>query len=220
VKWIPQFRNIRTKPIIVEAVLAITHVIALAGVFVLASLQLILYSPDGGLDKAGIGAADGAWRLVMEYSAGESEDGCLLVSFNRRLKLEFHGSRITSDAGIVAHREMDDAVGLAGLAGAVLSECRRGRNTFADRAFSPSGVRPPRRLRGCQRDADRLAHDPAMRAVVGGLDHRAVSTSQMGSCYTAWVTGKANLAARTDLSGAWIDRVHARKPVGTSSCST
>src|SRR5271165_2718401 len=87
---------------------------------------------------------------------------------------------------------------------------------FADRAFSPSGVRPPRRLRGCQRDADRLAHDPAMRAVVGrsGLDHRAVSTSQMGSCYTAWLTGKANLAALTDLSGAWIDRVHARKPSG------
>jgi hypothetical protein len=65
----------------------------------------------------------------MEHPAGESEDGCLLVSFNRHLKLEFHGSHVTSDAGILAHREMDDALGLTDPAGAVLSECRHGRNT-------------------------------------------------------------------------------------------
>ena len=63
-------------------------------------------------------------------------------------------------------------------------------------------------------DADRLAHDPAMRAVVDrtGLDRRAASTSQMGRFETAWLTSDANLAALTDLSGAWIDRVHARRP--------
>jgi hypothetical protein len=63
-------------------------------------------------------------------------------------------------------------------------------------------------------DAERLAHDPAMRAVVGrsGLDRRAASTSQMGRFETAWLTSEANLAASSDLSGTWIDRVHARKP--------
>jgi Transposase DDE domain group 1 len=67
-------------------------------------------------------------------------------------------------------------------------------------------------------DADRLAHDPAMRAVVdrSGLDRRAASTSQMGRFETGGLTGDANLAALTDLSGAWIDRVHARKPQTTS----
>jgi hypothetical protein len=46
-------------------------------------------------------------------------------------------------------------------------------------------------------DADRLAHDPAMRAVVdrGGLDHCAASTSQMGRFETGWLTSESNLAA-------------------------
>jgi Transposase DDE domain group 1 len=151
----------------------------------------------------------------MEHPTGEADDGCLRVDFDRRLKLEFHGSRITCDAGILAHRELDDVLGLTDLAGAVLSECRRGKNTrhlltglFRQSVFG--------RLAGYEdvNDADRLAHDPAMRAVVdrGGLDRRAASTSQMGRFETAWLTSDVNLVALTDLSGAWIDRVHARKP--------
>ncbi len=53
-----------------------------------------------------------------------------------------------------------------------------------------------------------------MRAVVDrrGLDRAAASTSQMGRFETAWLTNAANLAALADLSGARIDRVHARRP--------
>jgi len=65
----------------------------------------------------------------MEHPAGESVDDALRVDFDRRLRPEFHGSRITSDAGILAHRELDDVLGLTDLAGAALSECRRGKNT-------------------------------------------------------------------------------------------
>jgi hypothetical protein len=154
----------------------------------------------------------------MEHPAGESDDGTLRVDFDRRLKLEFHGSRITSDAGLLAYRELDDALGLTDLAGAALSECRRGKNT---RHLLTGLLRQSvfGRLAGYEdvNDADRLAHDPAMRAVVGreGLDRRAASTSQMGRFETAWLTSEANLAALTDLSGAWIDRVHTRKPQTT-----
>ena len=34
----------------------------------------------------------------------------------------------------------------------------------------------------------------------------------MGRFETAWLTSDVNLVALADLSGAWIDRVHARKP--------
>ena len=99
-----------------------------------------------------------------------------------------------------------------------MSECRRGRNT---RHLLTGLLRQSvfGRLAGYEdvNDADRLAHDPAMRAVVdrGGLDRRAASTSQMGRFETAWLTSEANLAALADLSGAWIDRVHAREPQTT-----
>ena len=144
----------------------------------------------------------------MEHPAGDSDDGPLRVDFDRRLKLEFHGSRITSDAGLLAYRDLDDALGLTDLAGGVLSECRRGRNT---RHLLTGLLRQSvfGRLAGYEdvNDAGRLAHDPAMRAVIdrGGLDRRAASTSQMGRFETEWLTGEANLAALADLSGAWID---------------
>ena len=53
-----------------------------------------------------------------------------------------------------------------------------------------------------------------MRAIVGreGIDRPAASTSQMRRFETEWLASEANLAALTDLSGAWTDRVHVRRP--------
>ena len=50
------------------------------------------------------------------------------VDFDRRLRLEFHCSKITSDAGLLAYRELDEALGLTEIAGAALSDLRRGKN--------------------------------------------------------------------------------------------
>ena len=43
---------------------------------------------------------------------GESTKPPLKVRFDRRVHLEFHGTTITSDAGLLACRELDDALGL------------------------------------------------------------------------------------------------------------
>jgi hypothetical protein len=63
-------------------------------------------------------------------------------------------------------------------------------------------------------DAARLRHDPAMRWIVGGkaASGVAASASQMGRFETRWLTAERNLSALVDLSGQWIDRVHARRP--------
>ena len=64
----------------------------------------------------------------MSHPAGEPVEDPLQLSFDRRLKLEFHGSNITSDAGLLAYRELDEALGLTASAGTALSDLRRGRN--------------------------------------------------------------------------------------------
>ncbi len=53
---------------------------------------------------------------------GESKEGVLRLGFDRRLKLEFHGSKVTSDAGVLP------ALGLTEIAGDVLTDTRRGKN--------------------------------------------------------------------------------------------
>ncbi len=151
----------------------------------------------------------------MENPTGKSVDGPLRLDFDRRVKLEFHGSRITSDAGLLAYRELDDALGLSTMASDVLADARTGKNgrhalvgLLRQSVFG--------RLAGYEdvNDAERLRHDPAMRWIVGGkaASGAAASPSQMGRFETRWLTAEKNLSALADLSGQWIDRVHSRRP--------
>jgi len=151
----------------------------------------------------------------MAHPAGESDDAILRLDFDRRLILQFRGSVVTSDAGLLAYRELDDALGLSPMAGDMLADARTGRNgrhalvgLLRQSVFG--------RLAGYEdvNDAERLRHDPAMRWIVGGkaTSGVAASPSQMGRFETQWLAAGNNLSALNKLSGQWIDRVHARRP--------
>ena len=47
----------------------------------------------------------------MKHTMGER----LNIRFNRKIKLEFHGAKLTSDGGLLAYRELDEALGLFSL---------------------------------------------------------------------------------------------------------
>ena len=64
----------------------------------------------------------------MTNPAGESDGGVLRVDFDRRLMLQFRGSVVTSDAGLLAYHELDDVLGLSALASDVLADPCTGRN--------------------------------------------------------------------------------------------
>jgi DDE family transposase len=64
----------------------------------------------------------------MANPAGESNDGALKLDFDHRLMLQFCGSVVTSDAGLLAYRELDDVLGLSAAAGDMLADARTGKN--------------------------------------------------------------------------------------------
>jgi hypothetical protein len=152
----------------------------------------------------------------MRNPEGEGNTLPLRVDFDRRLKLEFHGSRITSDAGLLAYRELDGALGLTDMAADTLVDNRKGKNGWHGIVGllrqSVYG-----RLAGYEdvNDADRLGRDPAIRWIVGGkaIERGGASTSQMGRFETELLSTNDNLVALANLSGVWIDAVHGRKPL-------
>jgi len=60
---------------------------------------------------------------------GEARTEALRVGFDRALRLEFHGAKVTSDAGLLAYRELDEALDLTEVAGQQIEEWRTGKNT-------------------------------------------------------------------------------------------
>ncbi len=57
-----------------------------------------------------------------ENPMGAGKKQALRVAFDSRLKLEFHGSKVTSDAGLLAYRELDKALGLTDLGDEMLND--------------------------------------------------------------------------------------------------
>lgn len=148
--------------------------------------------------------------VIRGNATGESVSTPMRVNYDRRLKLQFHGAKLSSDGGLLLFRELDDALGLSQMVSWELRDKRTGKNSrhqllamFRQSVFG--------RIAGYEdvNDAGRLARDPVMRVITvrKDFDRLAASERQMGRFETGTLANNKNLAALADLSGKWIDRV-------------
>ena len=147
---------------------------------------------------------------------GESTNPRAKLRFDRRVRLEFHGATITSDAGLLACRELDDALGLTETTNECLQESRGGRNV-QHRLVGLLRQSVYSRLAGYEdtNDAERLAQDPTMRIIVGrsgGPDRPAASTNTMSRFETEVLTQDGNVEGLGRLNAKWVDGAMSRTP--------
>jgi hypothetical protein len=97
---------------------------------------------------------------------GEKQNQLFQLSVNSSLKVDFHGSRATSDGGLLLVRELDERLGLSALITENIVDDRRGKNTQLP---LPDLLRQSiySRLAGYEdvNDAERLSQDPTFRLI-------------------------------------------------------
>jgi hypothetical protein len=146
---------------------------------------------------------------------GERKDESLGVQFAPEVRLDFAGSELSSDAGLVAYRELDWQLGLTAVAGQFLTERRTGRN-LQHELVSLLRQSLYSRLAGYPdtNDADRLARDPALRLVVSrrARDRQAAGRNTLGRFETDILSVPANREGLAALNTAWVSTALSHTP--------
>ncbi len=139
----------------------------------------------------------------------ETQNQPFQLKFNASLKVDFQGSRVTSDGGLILVRELDERLGFGELVAQHLIDWRRGRNTqFPLADLLRQSVYS--RLAGYEdvNDAERLCHDPTFRLIGSerNWDRGAALTSRLQSFETEMLAESGNLAGLAELNRALIGR--------------
>jgi Transposase DDE domain group 1 len=134
------------------------------------------------------------------------------LSFNASLKVDFQGSRVTSDGGLILGRELDERLGLGDLISEHRSDPRRGKNTqlpladlfrqsFYSRAAGYEDVN----------DAERLSQDPAFRLIGSEKvwDRGTALTSRLQTFEAERLTEEENFTGLARINRELIGKVEA-----------
>src|ERR1035437_642310 len=151
-------------------------------------------------------------RFGGAHPVGEKQNQPFQLSFNSSLKVDFQGSRVTSDGGLILVRELDERLGLEKLIEEHLSDSRQGLNkqfTLADLLRQSVYSR----LAGYEdlNDAERLAADPTFRLISSQRiwDRGAALTSTLHWFETELLTKEENLIGLMALN---------RETLGQADC--
>ena len=139
----------------------------------------------------------------------DSKGAGLKLGFKSSLRLEFHGAKVTSDAGLLAYRDLDEALGLFDRVPFIVHDFRTGRNIQHDLPALPRQS-VYSRLAGYEdvNDAHRLSVDPTMRRITGKKDEdkKAASANTMGRFETQMLSVENNLKALSEVNARWVER--------------
>jgi Transposase DDE domain group 1 len=141
---------------------------------------------------------------------GEKQNQAFQLSFNASLKIDFQGSRVTSDGGLIVVRELDERLGFGELIAQHLSDSRCGKNTqfpladlFRQSVYS--------RLAGYEdvNDAERLSQDPTFRLIGSEKiwERGAALTSRLQSFETKMLAEAENFAGLARINRDLLARV-------------
>ncbi|PYN44374.1 MAG: IS1380 family transposase, partial [Candidatus Rokuibacteriota bacterium] len=146
---------------------------------------------------------------------GDATSDPIQLSFNSQLRVEFRGATVTSDAGLLLPRELDEHLGLGALIERHLTDPRCGRNRqfplvdlFRQSIYS--------RLAGYEdtNDAERLAVDPTFR-MLASRERRETSvalTSTLHWFETEVLTEEDNYQGLARLNTDVVQREAMRRP--------
>jgi hypothetical protein len=143
---------------------------------------------------------------------GEKQNGPFQLSFSASSKVDFQGSRVTSDGGLILVRELDERLGFGELIAQHLSDSRRGKNIqlpladlFRQSVYS--------RIAGYEdvNDAERLSQDPTFRLIGSEKtwDRGAALTSRLQTFETEMLGGEENFASLARINRELIGKAEA-----------
>jgi len=140
---------------------------------------------------------------------GEKPNQPFRVAFNSFLKVDFQGSRVTSDGGLILVRELDERLGLGQLIERHLTDSRRGKNTqFPLADLLRQSVYS--RLAGYEdvNDAERLSQDPTFRLIGSEKiwERGAALTSRLQSFETELLTQEENVTGLGAINRELLSR--------------
>jgi hypothetical protein len=143
---------------------------------------------------------------------GEQYHEPFQLSFNSSLRVDFQGSRVTSDGGLMVVRELDERLGFSELIAQHLTDSRRGKNTQLPLAdLLRQSVYS--RLAGYEdvNDAERVSQDPTFRLIGSAKiwERGAALTSRLQSFETEILAEEENFAGLAAINRELIARAEA-----------
>src|SRR5262245_3615925 len=143
---------------------------------------------------------------------GEQHHEPFQLSFNSSLRVDFRGSRVTSDGGLIEVRELDEWLGMGALIERYLTDTRRGRNTQLPLAdLLRQSVYS--RLAGYEdvHDAERVSADPTFRLIGSEniWERGAALTSRLPSFESELLAEAENLAGLAAINRELIGKAEA-----------